>query len=187
MRRSAAVVAVVRSWLATATSALVRPFVTAVGFVARHAVIAVRTLPASPSRADSTVRRGDRTRTCNLRFWRPLLYQLSHTPTLAPTGMPRRRTASGGHGMPTAGESLDPTATSVRVRPRFQPRPSAPTARREPADAPAGLVHRAGPLRPPCYERTVARACASTFSPSQVTVRSIWAIPSVGHRTDTRR
>ena len=24
--------------------------------------------------------RGDRTRTCNQRFWRPLLYQLSYTP-----------------------------------------------------------------------------------------------------------
>lgn len=28
----------------------------------------------------SSVRRGDRTWTCNLRFWRPLPYQLGHTP-----------------------------------------------------------------------------------------------------------
>ena len=27
--------------------------------------------------------RGDRTRTCGLRFWRPLLYQLSYTPAWA--------------------------------------------------------------------------------------------------------
>src|SRR5690554_294849 len=27
--------------------------------------------------------RADRTRTCNLRFWRPLLYQLSHRPRRA--------------------------------------------------------------------------------------------------------
>ena len=26
--------------------------------------------------------RGDRTRTCNLRFWRPLRYQLRHAPIL---------------------------------------------------------------------------------------------------------
>src|SRR5690554_5351427 len=26
--------------------------------------------------------RADRTRTCNLRFWRPLLYQLSHRPSM---------------------------------------------------------------------------------------------------------
>src|SRR5690554_4187363 len=28
-------------------------------------------------------RRADRTRTCNLRFWRPLRYQLRHCPTVA--------------------------------------------------------------------------------------------------------
>src|SRR5699024_9690470 len=30
----------------------------------------------------SQLRRGDRTRTCNLRFWRPLRYQLRHTPSI---------------------------------------------------------------------------------------------------------
>src|SRR5699024_775249 len=32
----------------------------------------------------SQLRRGDRTRTCNLRFWRPLRYQLRHTPLIGP-------------------------------------------------------------------------------------------------------
>jgi hypothetical protein len=31
-------------------------------------------------RSRGMVRRGDRTRTCSLRFWRPLLFQLSYTP-----------------------------------------------------------------------------------------------------------
>ena len=36
-------------------------------------------------------RRGDRTRTCNARLWRPLLYQLNYTPM---TGVvPQRKTA----------------------------------------------------------------------------------------------
>jgi hypothetical protein len=32
--------------------------------------------------------RGDRDRTCDLRFWRPSLYQLSYTPTGPPSSIP---------------------------------------------------------------------------------------------------
>lgn len=34
--------------------------------------------------------RGDRDRTCNLRFWRPPLYQLSYTPLERPGGIRTR-------------------------------------------------------------------------------------------------
>jgi hypothetical protein len=34
--------------------------------------------------------RGDRTRTCDIRFWRPTLYQLSYAPSLGPiVALPR--------------------------------------------------------------------------------------------------
>src|SRR5690606_5638757 len=36
-----------------------------------------------PPLAREPICRADRTRTCNLRFWRPLLYQLSHRPRRA--------------------------------------------------------------------------------------------------------
>src|SRR6266498_1217832 len=35
--------------------------------------------------------RGDRTRTCNRWFWRPVLYQLSYTPTDPRSSSPTRR------------------------------------------------------------------------------------------------
>ncbi len=45
---------------------------------------ASRTLRSSRlSHAPTNSGRGDRTRTCNQRFWRPLRYQLRHTPALA--------------------------------------------------------------------------------------------------------
>ena len=57
-------------------------------------------------------RRGDRTRTCNLRFWRPLRYQLRHTPTRRCA--PRRGRRARAHR--DRGDSPH-GATSVRVRP----------------------------------------------------------------------
>src|SRR5690554_8106739 len=41
----------------------------------------VITRPCADSRMREPSCRADRTRTCNLRFWRPLLYQLSHRPS----------------------------------------------------------------------------------------------------------
>ena len=40
-------------------------------------------------RAKRSVYRGDRIRTCDLRFWRPPLYQLSYAPVPAPVYPPR--------------------------------------------------------------------------------------------------
>src|SRR5262245_14172154 len=52
----------------------------------------VAALPDAPTgtlaRRRSVRRRGDRTRTCNRRFWRPVLYQLSHAPS-GPARAPR--------------------------------------------------------------------------------------------------
>ena len=52
-----------------------------------HPVVrAVRLYAAARRRADAG--RGSRARTCDLRFWRPPLYQLSYTPS-APSRLPR--------------------------------------------------------------------------------------------------
>jgi hypothetical protein len=44
--------------------------------------VLIRTMVAAlaPALGRNSLRRADRTRTCNLRFWRPLRYQLRHYP-----------------------------------------------------------------------------------------------------------
>src|SRR5690606_37188279 len=63
------------------------------------------------------IRRADRTRTCNLRFWRPLLYQLSHRPMSlgSPASLTRFRARRSLGDQATRSSVRHPLPTAVRV------------------------------------------------------------------------
>ena len=130
---------------------------------------------AEPDRArQAPSRRGDRTRTCNLRFWRPLRYQLRHTPTCEssvdayPARGHARRRGHSPHG-----------ATSVRVRPPI-PNPPATGVRggRAPALAPGRAPSRPRRSRSGRAGATLVGRCSLTAA---VTV-NLGALVVVGHR-----
>lgn len=52
--------------------------------------------------------RGDRDRTCNLRFWRPPLYQLSYTPLERPAGLEPAWTALQTAALPLGHSRVEP-------------------------------------------------------------------------------
>lgn len=110
-----------------------------------HVASAALTFKCSASEAPEDGGRGNRARTCDLRFWRPPLYQLSYTPSAAlsfhklrrnsRTLLPESESCASGEGAPSiqgAAAAVDVLAPGRRlVRPaRPPPSPIAASARR---------------------------------------------------------
>src|SRR5699024_9329780 len=95
-----------------------------------------RIRPGRPGRRS----RVDRTRTCNLRFWRPLRYQLRHYPSRGgPRAAPRPRGEGGASGQRSAYKPPGPGAN--RLRSDHRPtagRQSTPRRPDQPEASPAG-------------------------------------------------